>query len=133
MALSRSRASSVQNVLDGPSALTRVARQARTHAAYAAKLQQLTQQPKKASPLVQQNRELKSEVHTLEGEVMSLSKAMRATMAGQSMKPPAAKAKASVQALHGLPKRMAWAKQAMRGMQKHKAIHTQVALLTYAF
>jgi hypothetical protein len=96
--------------------------QAKSHNAYAAKLQELTQQPsrKRASPLVQQNRELKSEVHTLEGEVMSLSKAMRATLAGKH------EAKTPVQALHGLPKRMAWAKQALRGMHKHKAIRTQV-------
>lgn len=99
--------------------------QAKTHNAYAAKLQELTQQPsrKRASPLVQQNRKLKSEVHTLEGEVMSLSKAMRATLAGKHQ----AKAKAPVQALHGMPKRMAWAKQALLGMHKHKAIRTQVA------
>jgi len=108
--------------LDAPNALDEQIL-AKTHNAYAAKLQELTQQPsrKRASPLVQQNRKLKSEVHTLEGEVMSLSKAMRATLAGKHQ----AKAKAPVQALHGMPKRMAWAKQALLGMHKHKAIRTQ--------
>ena len=71
--------------------------QAKTHNAYAAKLQQLTQQPKRApSPLVQQNRLLKSEVHTLENEVLSMSKAMKTTLADKDVKSTATKAQAPV-------------------------------------